>query len=507
MPKVEFSLETRAKDLLAKAEHNSVIVKDPKRLYEPLAYVSLQCKLCDRQWTARSTELQKDHWCENCQDVDISILANYLSSRDYAVKLDEVFEKSEENSEVFKYALSATSSNDVILFDVSLPGKPNLPRLVARANFAISTYARYAYIDRRLFRTKIKFEEYLASTLVNQKPVTSSSVQITADSFTQQSQVIAKIMEVIPAATITSMRLGRGQLIALGPNSVMTEEIPTPEGKFGMLGYIRLSTVYQTEDGYGLNVQLDQLQGYSTFEKLHIRCFVYDLGVSGTKLDGRPGMQHILDIIKPDERLCVANLSRFARNTQDALKLHSELKRRSAELVITDLKIDTSSMYGELIFTFMSALSAFESKQISQRVSMTMQKKSADGSLRSKAPFGYKFVGKKLPFERVPEEQATIEMIRKMRADNPSISLRIMCEKLQGEKRHSGSRKKIDGEPGEKEYIYTWRENRLRTIMIQNKLLVGKFQLENDVKASSADAFNADELEDHCDNEEDDDTE
>jgi DNA invertase Pin-like site-specific DNA recombinase len=472
----------RVQRILEAANDNKVTIINPEKLSEHLANVDLRCNLCEREWKERVIVLDNNRWCENCQEVDRAPVVKIFERYHYKIIPSQKFEEHD-----IAYDYFADNGDDTILIDISEPGKPDVQKIINKAETSIRLFSRYIYIDRRLFRNLTKFEEYMIVSITNKKPINSSSVDIGNDSLNEKSQLIATIMPNVPLTTIVKMKLDRGDLLPLGVNSVMSQEIPTPVGKVGIFGYIRLSTVYQTEDGFSLFTQIEQILAYAKYNNYHIRAFTYDLGISGTKLDGRFGLQHIINNIQGTEVLVVASYTRFARNIKDAIDLHAKLSKRGAKLAILDMQIDTNTPYGELIFIFMGALASFESKQIGKRVSTTMQQKSIEGSLRGKPPFGYRFVGKKLPFERVPEEQATIEMIRDLRKTNPLMSLKEICVKLTDLNRPSGSKKKKGSETGERIVYMSWRESRLRKIMQQNKIPVGEFDLVNDVKGVAKD--------------------
>lgn len=55
-------------------------------------------------------------------------------------------------------------------------------------------------------------------------------------------------------------------------------------------------------------------------------------------------------------------------------------------------------------------------------VSNNMQRLSKEGKLRSRAPFGYKFVGKDRDLEPEPSQQAVIEKIKLMHAANMKLA-------------------------------------------------------------------------------------
>ena len=87
--------------------------------------------------------------------------------------------------------------------------------------------------------------------------------------------------------------------------------------------------------------------------------------------------------------LVVYSLSRLARNTKETLELGERLGQSGADLVSLSEKIDTTSAAGKMIFRMLAVLAEFERDQVSERTTMALQHKKANGErLGGRLPYG-----------------------------------------------------------------------------------------------------------------------
>lgn len=174
-------------------------------------------------------------------------------------------------------------------------------------------------------------------------------------------------------------------------------------------GYIRVSTTMQKEDGISLDTQTKRIKDYCEYKRYEFKKVYSDAGKSGGTME-RPALKEVLDIIKKGDYLIVAELSRLSRNTKDALSILEVIKKKGGYLVSLNPDIDFSSAIGEMMYTILSAFHQLERKQIAERVSLNMLNLSKQQLLRSKPPFGYKFVSKDEDFI-IDEEQQKVKSI------------------------------------------------------------------------------------------------
>jgi DNA invertase Pin-like site-specific DNA recombinase len=139
------------------------------------------------------------------------------------------------------------------------------------------------------------------------------------------------------------------------------------------IGYCRVSTEGQAEEGVSLDAQRAKLEAWAALnDEPELLVFV-DAGISGSSIAQRPGLQRALDAVcKRKGVLVVYSLSRLARSTRDTLSISDRLAKAGAELVSLSEKIDTTSASGKMVFRMLAVLSEFERDQISERTRTAM---------------------------------------------------------------------------------------------------------------------------------------
>lgn len=196
------------------------------------------------------------------------------------------------------------------------------------------------------------------------------------------------------------------------------------------IGYIRVSTTGQAEDGVSLDAQEAKVRAWADLNGAADVLIFRDEGISGKRADNRPGLQAALDKVGKGDALVVYSLSRLSRSTRDALTISEELQRKGGDLVSLSEKIDTTSASGKMVFRLLAVLAEFERDQISDRTRFALQHKRASGEKTGgDVPFGYRARAGRLI--RDAEEQKAVALIRDLSARG--ASLRAICRALEAE--------------------------------------------------------------------------
>jgi len=157
------------------------------------------------------------------------------------------------------------------------------------------------------------------------------------------------------------------------------------------VGYIRVSTARQAQEGVSLDAQRDRIREWARFKGYELLEIMEDAGQSG-KGANRPGLQSAMDVACESKAvLVVFSLSRFARSTSDAIELSARLHKSGADLAMMDCDIDTSTAYGNAFFQILASLAELESKIKGERVKLAWGHMRARGrKIGGLAPMGFK---------------------------------------------------------------------------------------------------------------------
>ena len=195
------------------------------------------------------------------------------------------------------------------------------------------------------------------------------------------------------------------------------------------IGYIRVSTIGQAEDGVSLDTQRAKIEAWATLNDYELTAVHVDAGISGKSADNRPGLNNALNACRKGNALIVYSLSRLARSTRDTLDISDRLSKAGADLVSLSEKINTTSAAGKMVFRMLAVLAEFERDQISERTSGAMQHKKAQNERVGAIPYGYILDANGIDLLPDPIEQDVIQQAKELQASG--LSLRKIAAELQ----------------------------------------------------------------------------
>ena len=184
------------------------------------------------------------------------------------------------------------------------------------------------------------------------------------------------------------------------------------------IGYIRVSTQQQAEEGVSLEAQRAKIEAWCVINDYELTNVYCDSGISGTKSD-RPELLAALEHTTKDTALICYSLSRLTRSTKDMLQLSEELNRKGANLVSLTEKIDTTTAAGKMLFRMLAVLNEFERDQIAERTKTALSHKKANEEAYNHTPFGYHRKGDK--YVKDVGESKAIALIQRKREQGASI--------------------------------------------------------------------------------------
>ena len=134
--------------------------------------------------------------------------------------------------------------------------------------------------------------------------------------------------------------------------------------------YARVSTEHEAQ----INALENQLEWYKIECSRHsdweiVEVYV-DQGITGTQAQKRPEFLRMMEDARKDkfDLIITREVSRFARNTVDALSYTRQMKAMGVDVLFINGSINTAADDGELRLSLMSSMAQDESRKISERV-------------------------------------------------------------------------------------------------------------------------------------------
>lgn len=191
------------------------------------------------------------------------------------------------------------------------------------------------------------------------------------------------------------------------------------------LGYLRVSTEQQSQEGVSLAAQEERIRAYANANGFELVGILRDEAVSGSvPLAERPaGCELVRLLAKGAASVVVAwNLDRLFRDTIDALEQTRLWDRKgiAVHLVAEGGKaVDISSPDGRCMLTLKAAFAEREREKIRERTRFALRHLKANGFAYCRTPFGFNREGDRLVVNA--EEQETLARIRALVASGESL--------------------------------------------------------------------------------------
>ena len=201
------------------------------------------------------------------------------------------------------------------------------------------------------------------------------------------------------------------------------------------IGYIRVSTEQQVDEGVSLEAQKAKIVAWCKANDYDLANVYMDAGISGKSMDKRTGLADALKAVKKDMVLVVYSLSRLARSTQDTLSIADGINKAGADLVSLTERIDTTGAMGKMMFTLMAAFNQLERDVTSERTKAALQHKKAKGEKYSTTPFGYEAIeGRLIEVKAEAQIVANIMQQRQSGSTLVEIATHLNANGIQGKK-------------------------------------------------------------------------
>ena len=195
------------------------------------------------------------------------------------------------------------------------------------------------------------------------------------------------------------------------------------------IGYIRVSTDGQAQDGVSLDAQRAKIEAWAMLNDYELAAVHVDAGISGKNCN-RPGLQDALADCRKGSALVVYSLSRLSRSVRDTMDIGDKLAKVGADLVSLSEKIDTTSAAGKMVFRLLAVMNEFERDQISERTTTALQyKKSRGEKTGGQVPYGFTLAADGVALVENAAEQDVLAQARELKASG--LSLRKVAVELQ----------------------------------------------------------------------------
>ena len=208
------------------------------------------------------------------------------------------------------------------------------------------------------------------------------------------------------------------------------------------IGYIRVSTDEQAKEGISIENQIEKIRRYAEDNNLQIIEICEDQGLSGAKIQNRPGMARLFELVKNNKIKAVVayKLDRLFRNASDALNTLNWLKKKKIAFHSITEKIDTTTPLGKFFVGITALYAEMERDVISERIRDNLKMKKVRGEKTGgNVPYGYdayvkgyvKRNAKKVPLYALTENEQEQRRIRKMKKfRNLGLSYRAIADEL-----------------------------------------------------------------------------
>jgi len=186
------------------------------------------------------------------------------------------------------------------------------------------------------------------------------------------------------------------------------------------MGYIRVSTEEQSQQGVSLSNQEQKIRAYCSAKDWEITTVIKDEGCSGKDLN-RPGVQEIIKGCRKRtfDVVVTMKLDRLTRSVKDLGYLVEDVFNKHG-IAFSSLQdnFDTSTANGRMVMNILATLAQWERDIISERTRDAMQFMKNSLKLIGAVPFGFNLSGKELIPN--PEEMETVSKLIMMKGQGAS---------------------------------------------------------------------------------------
>lgn len=208
------------------------------------------------------------------------------------------------------------------------------------------------------------------------------------------------------------------------------------ESKTKVIGYVRVSSAHQAEEGVSIDAQIAKLRAYAVAMDLALVDIKIDAGISAKTLE-RPALKEALVMLDAGEAsgLLICKLDRITRSVKDLGWLVEKYFASKFSLLSLADSIDTRTAGGRLVLNVLASVSQWEREACGERTKDALSHlKKNEGVQLGGAALGWRRTeqtddnGRKV-VEKLDAESKTVERIGQLRAQGATLHAiaRTLC--------------------------------------------------------------------------------
>lgn len=180
--------------------------------------------------------------------------------------------------------------------------------------------------------------------------------------------------------------------------------------------YLRTSTPRVNDGQVSIDVQKQDLKEYCRKNNIHIKSIKMDEGTSARNMKNLEGLDLILENIQSNEILMVWDISRFSRNTLQALHLLESLSLKNVHTYFLRENVAYQEAMGKHHIREALSTAQLHSDTISEKVKAAIRYKKSQGNYIGQAKYGYtvKKIGGIRKLVKHNKEQNNIKIVKAM---------------------------------------------------------------------------------------------
>lgn len=198
-----------------------------------------------------------------------------------------------------------------------------------------------------------------------------------------------------------------------------------------VIGYTRVSTREQAEEGVSLAAQEEKVRAYCVARGWDCVEIITDAGVSGAKLE-RPGLKQLIEKCQARsvEGVVVLKLDRLTRKVKDLGYLIEDVfEKHGVAFTSVQDNFDTTTANGRLVLNILGTVAQWERDVIAERTADALHHLRDNGQRFGQVPFGYLLADDEKTLLPDPEGQRVIQQMKVRRSDG--LTLQQIADELE----------------------------------------------------------------------------